>query len=146
MRTYSTYTFRQFLADFSDNDACLDYLFDQLYGSLSCYPNYGVVDAGFYRVQGRRYYACIESRYQIHPTIMLLVVVVSNSDVEFAVLSRWFIGEEFALISVAAEASDFEVKMPVVYGSSNVGDWMILVNGMNDGVYTEYDEPAKMNF
>lgn len=68
MPTPTTYTFQQLLAEFPDDDACLDYLFDQLYGSLRHCPNCGVIAAEFYRVQGRKCYACIECRYQIHPT------------------------------------------------------------------------------
>ena len=50
------YTFQNFLRDFPDEDACLDYIFQTLYPNLTQY----------YRVQGRKCYANPQG-HQIHP-------------------------------------------------------------------------------
>jgi len=59
------YTIAQFNKDFPNDDACLEYIFRNRYGNPFC-PKCG--KKGFYRVSGRRCYACAWCGYQIHPT------------------------------------------------------------------------------
>lgn len=62
------YSLAQFMAKFPDDDTCLDFLFKQRYANINCCPKCGVVAAEFYRVQGRRCYACVHCRHQLYPT------------------------------------------------------------------------------
>ncbi len=59
------YTFKQFLKDFPNDDACLDYLIKNRYGVNPVCPK--CRKTGFYRVKKRKCYACT-CGYQIHPT------------------------------------------------------------------------------
>lgn len=59
------YTIRKFHKDFPDDDACLAYLFQQRYGKNCLCPN--CQKTGFYRVKGRKCYACAWCGHQIHP-------------------------------------------------------------------------------
>lgn len=59
------YTIRKFHKDFPDDDACLAYLFQQRYGKD--YPCPKCEKTGFYRVRGRKCYACGRCGHQIHP-------------------------------------------------------------------------------
>lgn len=62
------YSLAQFNAEFPDDDACLDFLFKQRFAGVPCCPKCGVVAAKFYRVLGRRCYACMHCRHQLYPT------------------------------------------------------------------------------
>jgi transposase len=62
------YTQAQFHVDYPDDDACLDRLFYLRYANQACCPKCGVVNAQFYRVKGRRCYACVHCRHQLFPT------------------------------------------------------------------------------
>lgn len=59
------YTITKFHKDFLDDDACLAYLFQQRYGKNCRCPN--CQKTGFYRVNGRKCYACAWCGHQIHP-------------------------------------------------------------------------------
>ncbi len=61
------YTFAQFKAEYPDDDACLDAVFENRYGDMKCCPRCGVVKAKFYRVKKRKCYACAHCGHQLHP-------------------------------------------------------------------------------
>ena len=61
------YTIKDFNAQFPDDDACLDAIFEMRYGDVSTCPKCAVVDTKFYRVKGRKCYACMHCGYQLHP-------------------------------------------------------------------------------
>ena len=61
------YTLLQFFKRFPDEDACLDALFQSRFGRRSCCHNCGVIGAEYYRVKGRKSYACMECRHQLYP-------------------------------------------------------------------------------
>lgn len=61
------YTINQFRKDYPDEDTCLDTVFQNRYGDIECCPKCGVIDAKFYRVRGRKCYACEWCGYQLHP-------------------------------------------------------------------------------
>jgi len=53
------YTFKQFQAQYKDDDACLDAIMQRRYGAIEACPNCGVTGK-LTRIQGRRAYACKE--------------------------------------------------------------------------------------
>jgi len=62
------FTLSQFYKQYPDDDTCLEVLFKQRFGHLTCCPNCGVIGAEFYRIKKRRCYACAECRHQLYPT------------------------------------------------------------------------------
>jgi transposase len=60
------YTIKHFKKDFPDDEACLDYIFNRRYGKNYTCPKCG--KTGFYKVAGRKCYACAWCAYQLHPT------------------------------------------------------------------------------
>ena len=59
------YTIRHFHKEFPDENACLNYIFLHRYGKDCDCPN--CQKTGFYRVKGRKCYACAWCGHQIHP-------------------------------------------------------------------------------
>jgi transposase len=66
-RVMSRYTIKQFRHDFPDEDTCLDTVFQNRYGDVDTCPACGVIGTKFYRVRGRKCYACMHCGYQLHP-------------------------------------------------------------------------------
>ena len=69
---------------FPDDDACLDFMFEQFYGALEACPRCGVVKPRFYRVRGRKCYACNDCGYQLSP---LANTIFHKSETS---LKKWF--------------------------------------------------------
>lgn len=67
LRADMRYTVKQFRQDFSNDNVCLDTIFQNRYGELECCPACGVIGATFHRVTGRKCYACAHCGYQLHP-------------------------------------------------------------------------------
>jgi transposase-like protein len=61
------YTIATFRAEFPDDDACLEAVFQNRFGDLTICPKCGVVDTKFYRVKKRQCYACMHCGYQLFP-------------------------------------------------------------------------------
>ena len=61
------YTVAQFNKEYPDEDTCLDKVFQERYGDVKNCPSCGVIDTKFYRVKGRKCYACMHCGYQLHP-------------------------------------------------------------------------------
>ncbi len=61
------YTIKQFNEEYPNDDACLDTIFKERYGDVTICPKCGVMDTKFYRVTGRKCYACEHCGYQLHP-------------------------------------------------------------------------------
>lgn len=61
------YTYKQFKAEYPDDDACLEAVFQDRFGNLKACPSCGVVDAKFYRVKKRQCYSCEWCSYQLFP-------------------------------------------------------------------------------
>lgn len=61
------YTKKDFEAEYPNDDACLEAVFQNRFGDLKACPSCGVVDAKFYRVKKRQCYACEWCGYQLHP-------------------------------------------------------------------------------
>ena len=63
------YTIKNMRAQFPDDDACLQYLFDARYGGLKACPNCGIVSPKYYRVKKRMSFVCKECRFHIYPLV-----------------------------------------------------------------------------
>lgn len=61
------YTKQQLDIDFATEDACLESIFQRRYGDVDTCPSCGVIGTKFYRVAGRKCYACEWCGYQLHP-------------------------------------------------------------------------------
>jgi hypothetical protein len=59
------YTFAQFKKEYPDDDACLQAVLNNRYGT-TC-PKCGVVDTKFYRITGRKAFACLNCRQHVYP-------------------------------------------------------------------------------
>lgn len=59
------YTFKQFKAEYPDDDACLLSVLENRYGT-TC-PKCGVVDTKFYKIKGRKGFACLNCRKHVYP-------------------------------------------------------------------------------
>ena len=59
------YTISQFRTNFPNDNACLEYIFKQRFGTNYLCPKCG--KKGFYRVKKRKCYACAWCSYQIYP-------------------------------------------------------------------------------
>lgn len=78
------YTIDTLHEQFPDDDACLDFMFKQLYGDLAVCPSCGVVEPRFYRVRNRKCYACNDCGYQLSP---LANTIFHKSETS---LKKWF--------------------------------------------------------
>ena len=61
------FTIKQFNERFPDNDSCLEYMFEQAYGSMPACLKCGIVNPSYYRVRGRKCYECKDCGNQLHP-------------------------------------------------------------------------------
>lgn len=60
------YTKKMFDAEYPDDDACLDSVFQNRFGDLKWCPKCAA-ETKFYRVKKRQCYACMHCGYQLHP-------------------------------------------------------------------------------
>lgn len=65
----SKYTFKQFQAQYLDDDACLDAVFARKRSAGWSCPGCGVIDAKFHKITGRRAYACQECGHHFYPCV-----------------------------------------------------------------------------
>ena len=61
------YTIKQFQTEFSNDDVCLDYIFNQRFGKDFVCPKCQKVDS-YYRIKKRKSYACAWCANQVYPT------------------------------------------------------------------------------
>ena len=78
------YTIKDLQKQFPNDDACLDAIFEMRYGDVTACPKCGAVDTKFYRVKGRKCYACMHCGYQLHP---LAQTIFHKSETP---LTTWF--------------------------------------------------------
>ncbi|MGB4966626.1 MAG: IS1595 family transposase [Candidatus Saccharimonadales bacterium] len=78
------YTIDTFHLEFPDDDTCLDYMFEQVYGKLAACTKCGVVNPRYYRVRNRKCYACNDCGYQLSP---LANTIFHKSETP---LTKWF--------------------------------------------------------
>ncbi len=65
----SKFTFKQFQAQYPDDDACLQAVFDRKHTADDPCPNCGVVGAKFHKITKRRAYACQECGHHYYPCV-----------------------------------------------------------------------------
>lgn len=61
------YTKKQFEAQYPNDDACLEAVFQDRFGNVKTCPKCGVVDTKFYRIKKRQCYECMHCGYQLFP-------------------------------------------------------------------------------
>lgn len=61
------FTIKHFNERFSDDDTCLDYMFERAYSDLPACTKCGVANPSYYRVRSRKCYECKDCGYQVHP-------------------------------------------------------------------------------
>lgn len=61
------FTVKHFNERFPDEDTCLDYMFQQAYGTMPACPKCGIAAPNYYRVRNRKCYECKDCGNQIHP-------------------------------------------------------------------------------
>jgi transposase len=104
------YTLKQFQAEYPDDDACLEGVFQDRFSSMKCCPSCGVVKAKFYRVRGRQCYECEWCRYQLFP---LADTIFRETKVP---LTLWFYAiYEFSVSKNGVSAKELERKLGVAY-------------------------------
>jgi len=102
------YTIKDFNEQFSNDDACLNYIFDERYGKDHECPE--CHKTGFYKVSNRKCYACAWCGYQIHPLANTIFHKSSTS------LHHWF----FAIFLMSTSkngvsAKEIERQLGVTY-------------------------------
>lgn len=63
------YTFKQFQAEYPDDDACLNAIMKRRYGDNPTCPDCGVIGTKFHRITGRRAYACQWCGHHVYPCV-----------------------------------------------------------------------------
>lgn len=102
------YTFQQFIKQFPDNSACLDYLFDQRFGSSEC-PKCGEVGK-YHRQEDTSHYVCQCGGHQLSPK-KGTIFEKSKTD-----LQKWFFAM-FLMTSAknGVSAKELERQLGVTY-------------------------------
>jgi transposase len=108
------YTIAMFNKDFPNDDVCLDTIFQNRYGDVTICPKCGVVDTKFYRVTGRKCYACMHCGYQLHP---LAQTIFHKSDTP---LKSWFYAMYlFSVSKNGVSAKELERHLGVTYKTAH---------------------------
>lgn len=108
------YTIKDFNTDFPNDDVCLDTVFQNRYGDVKDCPRCGVVDTKFYRVTGRKCYACMHCSYQLHP---LAQTIFHKSETP---LKSWFYAIYlFSVSKNGVSAKELERHLGVTYKTAH---------------------------
>lgn len=104
------YTIDTFHLDFPDDDTCLDYMFNLAYSDIPACPHCGVIKPRYYRVKGRKCYACNDCGYQISP---LANTIFHKSETP---LTKWFYAIYlFSVGKNGVSAKEIERHLGVMY-------------------------------
>ena len=52
------FTVKQFNELFPDDNTCLDYMFEQAYGTMEACHNCGIIEPKYYRIRSKKVYSC----------------------------------------------------------------------------------------
>ena len=108
------YTIKQFNTEFPNDDACLDSVFANRYSDVKDCPHCGVIDTKFYRVTGRKCYACMHRGYQLHPLAQTIFHKSSTS------LKDWFYAIYlFSVSKNGVSAKELERHLGVTYKTAH---------------------------
>ncbi len=114
MKREMRYTIKQFQADFPNDDVCLDTVFENRYSHVKDCPKCGVVNTKFYRVKGRKCYACMHCGYQLHP---LTHTIFHKSETP---LTSWFYTIYlFSVSKNGVSAKEIERHLGVTYKTAH---------------------------
>lgn len=104
------FTIKHFNERFPDDDTCLEYMFEQAYGSLIACPKCGVVSPSYYRVRNRKCFECKDCGNQIHPLANTIFHKSSTS------LRDWFyVIFLFSVAKNGVSAKEVERHLGVTY-------------------------------
>src|SRR5471032_1255834 len=78
------YPFKQFKADYPDDDSCLEAIFKLRFGEAPTCPGCGVVESKFHRVANRKAFACQWCGHHISPCADTIFAKSSTP------LTQWF--------------------------------------------------------
>lgn len=104
------YTLKQFQAQYPNDDACLDAVFQDRFGQIKCCPGCGVTKTKFHRVRGRQCYSCQWCGFQLFPLANTIFRKTTTP------LTSWFYA--IYLFSVAkngVSAKELERHLGVTY-------------------------------
>jgi len=102
------YSINDFRNDFPDEDVCLDYIFNERYGKDYECPECN--KTGFYRVTGRKCYACSWCGHQLHPLANTIFHKSSTN------LWNWFLAIYFMSTSKnGVSAKEIQRQLGVTY-------------------------------
>jgi transposase-like protein len=108
------YTKKQFDSDFPNDDVCLNTIFQNRYGHVKTCPKCAVIDTKFYRVKGRKCYACMHCGYQLHP---LAKTIFHKSETP---LTSWFYAIYlFSVSKNGVSAKEVERHLGVTYKTAH---------------------------
>ncbi|RWZ78671.1 MAG: IS1595 family transposase [Candidatus Microsaccharimonas sossegonensis] len=109
------YTIKDFRRDFPNDDVCLDTVFKERYGDIDTCPSCGVIGTHFYRVKGRKCYACEWCGYQLHP---LAETIFHKSSTP---LTSWFYAIYlFSVSKNGVAAKELERHLGVTYKTAHL--------------------------
>lgn len=104
------FTVKQFNERFPDDETCLEYLFKQVYGTMSACQKCGIVNPSYYRVRGRKCFECKDCGNQIHPLANTIFHKSSTS------LRDWFyVIFLFSVAKNGVSAKELERHLGVTY-------------------------------
>jgi transposase-like protein len=102
------------MKDFPNEGVCLDTIFLERYGDVKDCPRCGVIDTKFYRVKGRKCYACMHCSYQLHP---LAETIFHKSSTP---LKSWFYAIYlFSVSKNGVAAKELERHLGVTYKTAH---------------------------
>lgn len=105
----SRYTVDTLHERFPNDDACLDFLFQQRYGHLNACPHCGVITK-FYRIKARKCYKCPHCAFEMYP---LANTIFHKSDTP---LTKWFYAMYlFSVGKNGVSAKELERHLGVTY-------------------------------
>jgi len=126
------YTINQFRAEYPDDNACLEAVFQARFGDLTVCPKNGCADTKFYRVKKRQCYACMHCGHQLHPLADTIFRKSSTS------LWNWFYA--IYLFSVAkngVSAKELERQLGVTYKTAwRMAKQIRLLMAQETGMFT----------
>ena len=107
------YTITQFHTDFPDDDACLNTVFENRYGDIEFCPKCAA-ETKFYRVTGRKCYACMHCGHQLHP---LAQTIFHKSETS---LKLWFYAIYlFSVSKNGVSAKELQRHLGVTYKTAH---------------------------
>ena len=108
------YTVEQFNKEFPYGRDCLQAIFDNRYGGLHACPKCGVDNPKFYRVKGRKSYACRDCGHQLYP-LARTIFHKSSTD-----LRKWFYAIYlFSVSKNGVSAKELERHVGVSYKTAH---------------------------